>query len=376
MKRIVQWLKSWVYCFFYPKPTKLIGISQENCSQITAPYPKIKAVFEQETYDLRHLPAPICLPQDAFSLFQPFQSEVKWVGLEIIDQRFFLANNHLISPKKEIWYEPDLPSVPALNGYLPPWFKIRKLHGTVAYLANTVSNHYGHFTRYMYPLLEWYEKTWGLQQINYFYIGEYPPTNFIVEMLQAWNIQPQQLVYQPIRADRIVVFIPQRGTPQAKYWDYGGFQFVRKHSEKIKKLSPGMPIFDKIYVERGNVQWRKVLNENEVKAFLAPLGFTFLSMDNLPVSQQIHIFENARYIIAPHGSALTNLIYCQPNTQVIEILPYNYEDMSSFTYAFYGKLRYAYLRGNPIPTQVAPCYEDIWVDMNKLQQVMELLEKT
>jgi hypothetical protein len=48
-----------------------------------------------------------------------------------------------------------------------------------------------------------------------------------------------------------------------------------------------------------------------------------ISFENIALAEQILIFENAKRIIAQHGAALANIIFCN-NTKVIEIIPKNF----------------------------------------------------
>ena len=42
-------------------------------------------------------------------------------------------------------------------------------------------------------------------------------------------------------------------------------------------------------------------------------------LEDLPLKDQMECFANAKIIIAAHGSALSNMLFCQPNTIVIEV---------------------------------------------------------
>ena len=42
--------------------------------------------------------------------------------------------------------------------------------------------------------------------------------------------------------------------------------------------------------------------------------------ETLSVADQVRLFRGAEVIVAPHGAALTNLGFCRPGTQVIELL--------------------------------------------------------
>ena len=55
--------------------------------------------------------------------------------------------------------------------------------------------------------------------------------------------------------------------------------------------------------------------------FLSKKKFTKYKVGQLSFEEQIYLFHNAKIIVGPHGAAFTNLVFCQPNTNVIEIMP-------------------------------------------------------
>lgn len=66
-----------------------------------------------------------------------------------------------------------------------------------------------------------------------------------------------------------------------------------------------------------------------------------LILENTTLAEQIFIFENTRKVIAQHGAALTNLIFCN-NTKVIEIIPEHMTAVGFFSeLAFVLGLQYA-----------------------------------
>jgi hypothetical protein len=75
----------------------------------------------------------------------------------------------------------------------------------------------------------------------------------------------------------------------------------------------------RIYVRRHGS--RSVLNSDELEAMLAPLGFETAEMEALSPAEQIAMFRDADYVVAGHGAALSNLIYCAPGTRVLEMSP-------------------------------------------------------
>ena len=53
--------------------------------------------------------------------------------------------------------------------------------------------------------------------------------------------------------------------------------------------------------------------------FTKAQGFVRYKMSDLTFLEQVALFHQAKMIVAAHGSCLTNLIFCEPNTQVLEI---------------------------------------------------------
>lgn len=63
---------------------------------------------------------------------------------------------------------------------------------------------------------------------------------------------------------------------------------------------------------------RTVINEAEVLSFLEPHGFIPVDTGEMNLEQQIKLFASAELVIAPHGSALTNLIFSK-SPRVLEV---------------------------------------------------------
>jgi len=73
----------------------------------------------------------------------------------------------------------------------------------------------------------------------------------------------------------------------------------------------------KIFVTRNDAKTRKLLNAE--KLMLALKGWETITMEDLPIIEQVRCFSEASHVISTHGAGLTNLLWCEPGTQVIEI---------------------------------------------------------
>ncbi len=77
----------------------------------------------------------------------------------------------------------------------------------------------------------------------------------------------------------------------------------------------------KIYVRREGANYRKILNEADLITKLRKQGFEIINPQHFEILEQIKIFSNAEVIVTPHGSSLTNIIFCNQGTKIIEISP-------------------------------------------------------
>ena len=66
---------------------------------------------------------------------------------------------------------------------------------------------------------------------------------------------------------------------------------------------------------------RKIHNFERVQSFLAGHGFETIFLEGLSIVDQILLFQNAEFVIGVHGAGLTNLLFCEPGTKVIEFMP-------------------------------------------------------
>ena len=76
----------------------------------------------------------------------------------------------------------------------------------------------------------------------------------------------------------------------------------------------------RIYIDRRRSVLRPLRNEAELVAALTRLGFVAVDPEGMSLMDQVRLFRAADVIVAPHGAALTNLGFCRPGTQVLELL--------------------------------------------------------
>lgn len=316
--------------------------------------------------------AAIHLPEQKIAAIQPIIPKTETVCLEIKDPNFSLRNNHLFDQELNVIDEGGMKfeRMPIRRKLLS---QPKKVSGTVAYLTNVDPLNYYHWLCRTIPLLGKYQEFFDFSQIDFFYVGEFPLSNFHRESLARAGIKEDKILQKACTAERILAAISTRtnyfgSAPinQANYlFSRGLFQ---KEIDIAKQRPP-----KRIYVQRGKVKRRKVVNEERVINLLASYGFEPVTMEDKTIKEQAEVFAQAEVIIAPHGAALTNLLFMQLGTKVIELLPYGYTNNCYYTMTNYGGGQYFYLQGKTTSQNSQQMHSlDILLDINELKQICQL----
>ena len=86
----------------------------------------------------------------------------------------------------------------------------------------------------------------------------------------------------------------------------------------------------RIFLARKNMKWRRLLNEEEIAADLSKLGFETIVIEEMTVREQIDLFQQALWIVAPNGSALLNLIFADPSVKLLVLTQPNLFNWGTF----------------------------------------------
>jgi hypothetical protein len=109
-------------------------------------------------------------------------------------------------------------------------------------------------------------------------------------------------------------------------------------------------------------------------------NFEVINLELLSVKQQGELLSQAEMVISPHGSGLSNLVFCQPKTKVIEIFAPNYVYPCYWLVSNLVNLNYHYLIGEIIGSKhfhslLYPDsrFEDIYLNCEKLRQLLKII---
>jgi capsular polysaccharide biosynthesis protein len=213
---------------------------------------------------------------------------------------------------------------------------------TAAVLATSGAEGYYHWLTDALPRLEILRKVLPANiEITKYIVNNGIP--IVSESLELLGIPRDKLIFidrtKHFQVKNLVVpSLPgSTGTPPP--WIY---TFLR---ESFLKYKANIPPLSRLYVSRSKARYRKVTNEEDVLRCLTAVGFTPVWLEEHDFATQIALFANAEFIVAPHGAGLTNLIWCQPGSKVLEIFSPNYVNICYWAMANQIGVEYHYLIG-------------------------------
>ena len=259
---------------------------------------------------------------------------------------------------------------------------LEQIDGTVAVLSGLSGNVYFHWMVDVLPRIELLRLSGiDFDKIDWFLVNN-SQQPFQQETLKALGVPLNKILasdnHPHVQAKQLIVpsFPGYLGWPPL--W---AIDFLRR--ALLAGITPLSRYPERIYISRNKARYRRVLNEEEVMSELSKFGFVRIFLESLPLQEQISLFFHAKVIVAPHGSGLTNTMFCQSGTKVIELVSPHYIGHYFWASSYHLKLKHYYVIG-----EVFECYpirqlmyqnsltEDILVNLSSLKKIMEVLEIT
>lgn len=216
---------------------------------------------------------------------------------------------------------------------------IIKVSGRVAVISHTFHMIFGHWFNEIVGRLIILQQS-GIEY-DWLYAPKYAP--YMKTTYELYNIDLDKIIDPldgmiAIQADELIVpsltmrRVPCATDPVLDVWPTTDFwptwitDDVRsKYLPIVQEHMHEYNFSKKIFISRQDASGRHMLNEDEVFALFEPLGFKRYCLSSLSALEQAILFYGADYIVAAHGSGLTNMIFCQPHTKVLEIFQHLYD---------------------------------------------------
>lgn len=255
--------------------------------------------------------------------------------------------------------------------------KKQRLEGLSTVLTGPSSRGYFHWLTDSLPRLQLVEQAgYSIQDIDHIII---PPGNLpaVAQSLDMLGIKTSHRIVATkrasIHAERLILpSMPGKsGNPSPEARHYLREKFLNNENASQN------PFPKRIYISRKKT--RRIRNEAELLPILQKHGIETVVPENLSFSDQISLFAGAKLVIAPHGAALTNLLFCSPGTFVLEFFSPNYVNTCYWSISNIGNLRYSYIlgEGKRPPEYLDPhnVREDITLAIEKVERWIQKWDK-
>jgi capsular polysaccharide biosynthesis protein len=109
-------------------------------------------------------------------------------------------------------------------------------------------------------------------------------------------------------------------------------------------IATSSPSPKRIYISRRMASCRR-LNDNDLEPVFSKHQITTLTLENLPLAEQVRLFNHADLVVAPHGAGLSNLMFCKAGTRVLEIFESSAVRLCYWALCDTFRLKYDFLLG-------------------------------
>lgn len=256
---------------------------------------------------------------------------------------------------------------------LPP---VTHIPETVAALSVSYGDVYYHWMLDLLPRIELLRRNnIDLNQIDKFVVNA-TTAKFQKETLALLGIPETKIITSQtnsplhIKADKLIVpSLPrQRGGSMPKW----ACEFLR--NELLTRANPNKNNQqERIYISRGDAQHRRVKNEANLINYLNRLGFKSVTLNAMSVVEQAQLFSQAKVIVAPHGAGLTNIVFCNPQTKIVEFFSPNYIHPGYWRLSNQVGLEYYSLLGETqsLSPQTRPKTDNITLNLDNLANLLK-----
>lgn len=98
-------------------------------------------------------------------------------------------------------------------------------------------------------------------------------------------------------------------------------QLLLNHADQHANTDDGggLRSGERIFISRGNVGNKRLVNEDELAEVAKKWGFTIVSPEKYSFAEQITLFKHANVVVGAFGAALTNILFSKPNAVLVEL---------------------------------------------------------
>lgn len=215
-------------------------------------------------------------------------------------------------------------------------YKKREIDSGI-FMAGLASNAFGHWLPEFLPKLQFLQQHPNFMDFPLIVDENMPENHF--EHLKRLTNRPLILLQanESLLCKRLLVapspaFFPtelfKNNIPVQKMpgLSVRAMQFLRGNESLRADIVPNRRLF----LARKRMKWRRLLNEDSIAINLSKLGFETIFLEEMTARDQISLFQQAEWIVAPNGSALLNLIFADTRVKLVVLTQPNLFNWGTF----------------------------------------------
>jgi len=249
----------------------------------------------------------------------------------------------------------------------------RKVSGVSASVFGTVaiaSGNYGHWMIDGLSRLLLMKQTMSLNDIDYIATPTFR-YDFQPESLMALGFRPDQFIeitaLECVQFEELMCTSAPRGTASALCPGW----LVDEYRNMIPNKFVSTSKKKRLYVSRKDASSRNLINEDAVIELLEQYGFESVQLSNYNFNDKIMLFQQSECVIGLTGAGLTNIMFCEKGTKLLELFPPSFIHYLYSSIASHLDFDYQYLTLTNVSSlsRFNKYFGDLHIDI-------ELLEKT
>jgi capsular polysaccharide biosynthesis protein len=259
---------------------------------------------------------------------------------------------------------------------------IKKIKGKVFNLCQGASGkNYFHFLFDVLPKIYLLSSQIDLKKIDYFLISE--PEKFQIEIFKLLGINKKKLLsskkYNHIFANEIFSvdhpwynkgFIQYNVKKLPSWIIYENRKTFLQNS--VKKLINEKK--NRLFLDRSQSKYNhcQISNFEDFNVLIKKKKIKTCQLEKISFSEQINLLSNSRIVIGAHGAALANIVFCKPNTIIVEIIPSNHPNRQTERISKILNLKYFRIKTKPTKFDVNYPFKIFLTekDLNKIEKII------
>jgi len=345
---------------------------------VMVPETNYKASAPLYHYPKNHKPIWVDIFERGFTV-----PEVWYVEL---NNAYLISKGLLLNEKKRIFLESAFFQREYLNKLRIAHLLLKNLfvnpkqqYNNIVPLSNRLSNNYFHWTAESLPRIALLlEHNGALINSHSIAINEDAPSYVVDSLCSLIGWPKQKIVKLPVDGIAktssciMVSYEVTRDDSTSMFYAYPPTIFRRLNQLALENIFLEIENSNSCFIiSRARTKSRRLVNETLLINRFEGIHLSIVYLEELDFVEQVRLFQNATLIVAPHGAGLTNLIYCNKETVVIELFPVNRDINQTSSFHQISKaigLRYHILMPTPINT-----LEDMEADEEMVEQIGEIL---